>query len=223
MFRMSEFFRGHKVVKLPVYAGLCHAPHIYNQEHAHQVVGFSANLEALDSQIPSPSPVISTCTGSSFTATKATELLEQVVHEILTRPIQWDNVINEVVQRAKQNVASEGQVLVFRNSLPVQELVGAMESRITDFSVSTREIIPSVAEALGKTTKPRGSQQSKIAIVGMACRMPGGATDNEKFWDLLASGMDVHRKIPPDRFDVDTHFDPTQKRANASWTPYGCL
>jgi monodictyphenone polyketide synthase len=65
--------------------------------------------------------------------------------------------------------------------------------------------------------------QSKIAIVGMSCRMPGGATDTEKFWELLESGLDVHRKIPADRFDVDSHFDPTGKRMNTSHTPYGCF
>jgi monodictyphenone polyketide synthase len=53
--------------------------------------------------------------------------------------------------------------------------------------------------------------------------MPGGATDTEKFWELLESGLDVHRKIPADRFDVDSHYDPAGKRVNASHTPYGCF
>ena len=53
--------------------------------------------------------------------------------------------------------------------------------------------------------------------------MPGGATDTEKFWELLEKGLDVHRKIPADRFDVETHYDPAGKRVNASHTPYGCF
>jgi monodictyphenone polyketide synthase len=43
-------------------------------------------------------------------------------------------------------------------------------------------------------TDPRGTRQSKIAIIGMSCRMPGGTTDTEKFWDLLEQGLDVARK-----------------------------
>ena len=40
----------------------------------------------------------------------------------------------------------------------------------------------------------------------------------------LGKGLDVHRKIPADRFDVDTHYDdPTRKRVNTSHTPYGCF
>lgn len=53
--------------------------------------------------------------------------------------------------------------------------------------------------------------------------MPGGATDTEKFWRLLEDGLDVHRKIPADRFDVDSHHDPTGKRVNTSHTAYGCF
>lgn len=53
--------------------------------------------------------------------------------------------------------------------------------------------------------------------------MPGGATNTEKFWEILEKGLDVHREIPADRFDVETHYDPTGKRVNASHTSYGCF
>ena len=72
-----------------------------------------------------------------------------------------------------------------------------------------------IAEKVMKESA-RGMKQSKIAIVGISCRMPGGATDTEKFWDLLEQGLDVHKKMPADRFD-----DPAGKRTNASHTPYG--
>ena len=68
-----------------------------------------------------------------------------------------------------------------------------------------------------------GSSKSKIAIVDMSCIMSGGATDTQKFWELLEQGLDVHRKIPADRFDVETYFDPAGKAVNASHTEYGCF
>lgn len=39
-----------------------------------------------------------------------------------------------------------------------------------------------------------GSERSKIAIVGMSGRFPGGA-DVEKFWDILQKGFDMHKEV----------------------------
>ena len=61
---------------------------------------------------------------------------------------------------------------------------------------------------------------SDIAIVGMSGRFPDAA-DHEKFWELLEKGLDVHREVPPDRYNVRTHTDPTSKKKNTSHTPYG--
>ena len=47
-----------------------------------------------------------------------------------------------------------------------------------------------------------------IAIVGMGCRMPGGANDPAALWQLLADGVDAIGEIPPDRWDMDEYHDP---------------
>ncbi|MBU0485486.1 MAG: SDR family NAD(P)-dependent oxidoreductase [Proteobacteria bacterium] len=47
-----------------------------------------------------------------------------------------------------------------------------------------------------------------IAIIGMACRFPGGANDPDSFWRLLKSGTDAIGEIPGDRWDVDAYYDP---------------
>jgi len=77
-----------------------------------------------------------------------------------------------------------------------------------------------VAQASGKFSN------SKIAIVGMSGRFPGevgGAVGTEALWKILEEGLDVHKVIPPDRFDVKTHYDPTGKTLNTSHTQYGCF
>ena len=38
-----------------------------------------------------------------------------------------------------------------------------------------------------------------------------------------ATAIDLLSKIPKDRFNVDTHYDPTGKIRNTSHTPYGCF
>ena len=180
-------------------------------------------MELLNSKFSPRIPIHSTSTGRPFPATNAIDLFEHIIREILTQAIQWDSVIQGVMERAHDLAASRCQVLVFRISLPIHDLTAALK-KLPNFEPSTEELIPWIHE---KTTTdeggPRGPLQSKIAIVGMSCRMPGGATDTEKFWELLESGLDVHRKIPADRFDVDSHYDPTGKRVNTSHTPYGCF
>ena len=47
-----------------------------------------------------------------------------------------------------------------------------------------------------------------IAIVGMACRFPGGATDPERLWALLRDGVDVVGPVPRDRWDTDALYSP---------------
>jgi acyl transferase domain-containing protein/ubiquinone/menaquinone biosynthesis C-methylase UbiE len=51
-------------------------------------------------------------------------------------------------------------------------------------------------------------RQDPIAVVGMACRFPGGANDPAAFWRLLRDGVDAIGEVPRDRWDVDALYDP---------------
>ncbi|MCX2729531.1 amino acid adenylation domain-containing protein [Saccharopolyspora sp. NFXS83] len=44
----------------------------------------------------------------------------------------------------------------------------------------------------------------KIAIIGIGCRLPGGATGPDAFWRNLAGGKDCITPTPRDRYDVTT-------------------
>ena len=44
-----------------------------------------------------------------------------------------------------------------------------------------------------------------IAVVGMACRLPG-ANDIEELWDLISSGRSTVTRVPEDRVDIEHSF-----------------
>ncbi|MFF1920082.1 amino acid adenylation domain-containing protein [Streptomyces sp. NPDC058221] len=44
----------------------------------------------------------------------------------------------------------------------------------------------------------------KVAIVGIGCRLPGGASDHRAFWQNLLDGKDCVIPTPADRYDVTT-------------------
>ena len=53
----------------------------------------------------------------------------------------------------------------------------------------------------------RGCDAS-IAIIGMACRFPGGAASPNAYWRLLSKGVDATVDVPPERWDRERFFDP---------------
>ncbi|MGH9337999.1 MAG: beta-ketoacyl synthase N-terminal-like domain-containing protein, partial [Vicinamibacteria bacterium] len=47
-----------------------------------------------------------------------------------------------------------------------------------------------------------------IAIIGMACRLPGKSDTPEMFWRNLQEGRDAVTEIPRDRWNADDYYDP---------------
>ncbi|MEO8696545.1 MAG: SDR family NAD(P)-dependent oxidoreductase, partial [Acidimicrobiales bacterium] len=60
-----------------------------------------------------------------------------------------------------------------------------------------------------------------IAIVGIGCRFPGGVTDAESYWDLLAEGRDAISEVPSDRWDADAFYDPDWRTPGRMATKWG--
>jgi acyl transferase domain-containing protein len=63
-------------------------------------------------------------------------------------------------------------------------------------------------QAQAKLAALEYAQSEPIAIIGMACRFPGGASSPEAFWRMVAGGIDAVREVPPDRWDIDDYYDP---------------
>ncbi|MFI6517753.1 SDR family NAD(P)-dependent oxidoreductase [Spirillospora sp. NPDC050679] len=60
-----------------------------------------------------------------------------------------------------------------------------------------------------------------VAIVGAACRLPGGVDDLDRLWEVLRDGRDLVGRVPPDRFDADRFVDESMPRKGKSYTAAG--
>ena len=69
----------------------------------------------------------------------------------------------------------------------------------------------------------RGSSLTPIAVVGMACRLPGGIDSPHKLWEALLRGDDMVTEVPADRWDADELYDPESGVSGRSVSKWGAF
>ncbi|WP_433722795.1 SDR family NAD(P)-dependent oxidoreductase [Nocardia sp. CA-129566] len=69
----------------------------------------------------------------------------------------------------------------------------------------------------GEPEAVRAAGDDPIAIVGMACRYPGGITGPDELWRVVADGVDAITEFPTDRGWDEALFDPSPDRPGASY------
>ncbi|MEV6695500.1 SDR family NAD(P)-dependent oxidoreductase [Micromonospora sp. NPDC051196] len=99
--------------------------------------------------------------------------------------------------------------LIFDHPTPA-ELAAHLESQV-------RHTRPSTAPA--RTTPI--ARNEPIAIVGMACRLPGGVSTPEQLWDLVTEGRDATCDFPTDRGWPDDLFDPDPEAVGRTYVRRG--
>src|ERR1700758_2839423 len=62
-----------------------------------------------------------------------------------------------------------------------------------------------------------------IAVIGMACRLPGRIDSPEQLWEALLRGDDLVTEIPPGRWDADEYYDPQPGAPGRSVCKWGAF
>ncbi|HEY5834147.1 type I polyketide synthase, partial [Streptomyces sp.] len=60
-----------------------------------------------------------------------------------------------------------------------------------------------------------------IAVVGLSCRLPGGAQDPEAYWRMLGDGVDATGEFPAERADARALYDPDPDAPGKAYTIRG--
>ncbi|NES77484.1 MULTISPECIES: type I polyketide synthase [unclassified Okeania] len=73
---------------------------------------------------------------------------------------------------------------------------------------SSKRLLLLVKQLRAKVEEFKKVEKEPIAIVGMGCRFPGGASNPDAFWELLRRGIDAAIEVPPERWDIDSYYHP---------------
>ncbi|WXC49306.1 hypothetical protein QX201_008988 [Fusarium graminearum] len=65
------------------------------------------------------------------------------------------------------------------------------------------------------------SPPAPIAIIGVGCRLPGGANNLDNLWKLLSESRNGQTEIPKDRWNADAWFDAYPDAKQSMVTKYG--
>ncbi|KAH7374244.1 PKS16 protein [Cadophora sp. MPI-SDFR-AT-0126] len=154
--------------------------------------------------------IISPHSGSPYDFQNQAELNSAIIDDIMKNPIN-----NVPTQESLLSILDDKSVMI--TSVGSNNTTKRLTKCLKDANINFE-----VTSSRQNTKLCNSSAGGDIAIVGMAGRFPG-AESLEEFWKVLDSGLDLHREIPGDRFNVKTHYDPTRKLANSTSTPYGCF
>ncbi|MEU1982551.1 type I polyketide synthase [Nocardia sp. NPDC019395] len=116
----------------------------------------------------------------------------------------------------------------FRNRLTTTTGLRLPSTLVFDHP-TTRAVATFIGSRMGDSATPKQQKSTRrvradepIAIVGMACRYPGGVESADDLWDLVSSGADAISEFPSDRgWDTARLFHPDPDHPGTSYAREG--
>ncbi|QHP89547.1 SDR family NAD(P)-dependent oxidoreductase [Burkholderia glumae] len=104
-------------------------------------------------------------------------------------------------------------------SLPMNE--SSMASAAPPISLTpVKQALLKIDALQRELAAAREAVNEPVAVVGMGCRLPGGADSAEALWSMLAAGTDAVGTVPADRW-TDAIYDPRPGRRDTSYSRHG--
>ncbi|MFF2805541.1 beta-ketoacyl synthase N-terminal-like domain-containing protein, partial [Streptomyces sp. NPDC058051] len=95
----------------------------------------------------------------------------------------------------------------------------ANEEKLIDY---LKWVTADLHETRQRLQEAEAGKQEPIAIVGMACRYPGGVNSPEDLWNMMVNGEDGISGFPEDRgWDVEGLYDPDPDHQGTSYVKEG--
>ncbi|MBD3011459.1 beta-ketoacyl synthase N-terminal-like domain-containing protein, partial [Streptomyces sp. 5-10] len=95
----------------------------------------------------------------------------------------------------------------------------ADESKLRDY---LKRVLAEARRSQQRVLELEAEKSEPIAIVGMACRLPGGVAGPEDLWRLATEGRDGVSGFPTDRgWDLESLFDADPEQSGTSYVTRG--
>jgi amino acid adenylation domain-containing protein/thioester reductase-like protein len=141
----------------------------------------------------------------------------------------WSDVLGHDRISINQNFFEIGgdSVRVVRVQTELEKLLGRPVSVAALFEHFTvKSLAAHLARDKKTYTEPVPARRpaaydEDIAIISMACRLPGGVATPEEYWQLLERGVDGIIDVPKDRWDADALYDPDPEARGKSYCRRG--
>ncbi len=91
----------------------------------------------------------------------------------------------------------------------------------TSYGELMKRALLKLQEAQSKLDAHELERHGAIAIVGVGCRFPGGASDPAGYWRMLLDGTDTVSEVPADRWNADSFFHPDPDHPGGIYTRHG--
>lgn len=168
-----------------------------------------------------PDPAAADCSAPlrqlGLTSLMATELALEL-DLTLRYPCSATLVFNyPTIEKLTDHLLSEG----IADSLPDSEAEsgreGAADSAVAEMPPVMRTL---PASAPGEQAN-NVELAEPIAIIGLACRFPGGARNPEDYWQILRGGVDAITEVPSDRWNISDFYDPNPEAPGKMYSRWG--
>ncbi|USP77767.1 hypothetical protein yc1106_05041 [Curvularia clavata] len=196
--------------------GPYHAGHLYSNNDLESIV--PSLSERAEGERHESIPFLSTKKVGLEVRTFAS-LLREATAEVLLRPLLWADILGRFEDILRETVPQKLSIVPFGST--AHHLFYNVAKKMNPNILTTSSQHPNGQSGFTPAIST-SLKKPKLAIVGMSGRFPD-AKNTDEFWDILQQGLDVHKVVPSQHWDIRTHVDTSANpRKNTSATPFGC-